>query len=278
MILANQIDVDTLSDDQVRDLLSSIWAIEDKERYGKFDAMFPETGPYRRELYAKHMEFLEASAKYREICAMAANRIGKTFGMGGYAITCHLTGLYPKWWPGRRFVSPVRAWAAGKTNETTRDIVQTVLLGDIGFEGQRKFVDGSGLVPRNLIDRTAGGLSWKQGVADLVDTVKIRHVSGGWSKLGLKSYQQGRGAFEGTAQHVIWLDEEAPMDVYGECLVRTATTNGIIMLTYTPLSGLSDVVLQFLPASMQPGADDVLTDADGYHVTDLSFGAKGDDE
>ncbi len=41
------------------------------------------------------------------------------------------------------------------------------------------------------------------------------------------------------------------MDVYGECLIRTATTDGIIMLTFTPLGGLSDVVMSFLPAEMQ---------------------------
>jgi len=37
------------------------------------------------------------------------------------------------------------------------------------------------------------------------------------------------------------------MDVYGECLIRTATTDGIVMITFTPLAGLSEVVLSFLP-------------------------------
>ena len=41
------------------------------------------------------------------------------------------------------------------------------------------------------------------------------------------------------------------MDVYGECLIRTASTNGIIMLTFTPLLGMSEVVMSFLPAEMQ---------------------------
>ncbi len=91
---------------------------------------------------------------------------------------------------------------------------------------------------------------------DLVDTVPVRHASGGWSTLGMKSYQQGHGSFEGTEQHVIWLDEEPPMDVYGECLIRTATTNGIIMLTFTPLSGMSAVVLQFMPAEFRPDMSD----------------------
>jgi len=95
-------------------------------------------------------------------------------------------------------------------------------------------------------------VSWKQGVADLADKVRVRHSSGEWSELGFKAYNQGRGAFEGTAQHVTWTDEEVPLDVYGECLIRTATTNGILMLTFTPLAGLTDTVLQFLP-SIRPG-------------------------
>jgi phage terminase large subunit-like protein len=37
------------------------------------------------------------------------------------------------------------------------------------------------------------------------------------------------------------------MDVYNEQAIRTATTKGIIMLTFTPLCGLSEVVQQFLP-------------------------------
>ena len=35
-----------------------------------------------------------------------------------------------------------------------------------------------------------------------------------------------------------------------------ATTNGIVMLTFTPLAGMSEVVMGFLPAEMMaPSAD-----------------------
>jgi phage terminase large subunit-like protein len=34
-----------------------------------------------------------------------------------------------------------------------------------------------------------------------------------------------------------------------------ATTNGIIMLTFTPLAGMSEVVMGFLPEMMAPSAD-----------------------
>jgi phage terminase large subunit-like protein len=118
--------------------------------------------------------------------------------------------------------------------------------------GELRLVSVSLTAPTGVIPGHAfGSLTWKQGVSDLVDTIKVRHASGGWSTLGLKSYQQGRGSFEGTSLHGIWLDEEPPMDVYGECLIRTATTDGIVMLTFKPLAGMSEVVMGFLPAEMQ---------------------------
>jgi phage terminase large subunit-like protein len=70
--------------------------------------------------------------------------------------------------------------------------------------------------------------------------------------LGVKSYQQGRRSFEGTEQDLIWLDEEPPLDIYTECLVRTMTTDGLVMLTFTPLEGMSEVVLSFLPGGRIP--------------------------
>ncbi|WP_375188421.1 terminase large subunit domain-containing protein [Sphingobium yanoikuyae] len=246
--------VGRLSDDQIDWLLEMQEAEAWDERYRKFDFLFPDETRHvgnatfhARHFYKKHMEFFRLGAKVRARCFMAANRVGKTFSAGGYEMSCHLTGRYPHWWEGRRFRHPIRAWACGKTNETTRDIVQTTLLGDIEYQGNRKMVDGAGVIPRDCIGLHSGSVTWKQGVADLIDTIKIKHISGGWSKLGLKSYQQGRGAFEGTAQHVIWDDEEPPMDVYNEQVIRTATTKGIMMLTFTPLEGMSDVVQQFLP-------------------------------
>lgn len=210
---------------------------------------FPETGPLRRELYTKHLEFFRVGAKYRERCAMCANRIGKTESMGGYETALHLTGLYDSvapWWEGARFDGPVRFWASGKTNETTRDIIQAKLFGEVKGSGPTKRVSGTGLIPGDMIE----DLTWKAGVSDLIDTARIRHVSGELSTVGLKSYQQGRGAFEGTEQDGIWLDEEPPLDIYGECLIRTATTDGLVYITFTPLDGVTETVMQFLPGGI----------------------------
>lgn len=240
--------LESLSYSERQELLEILQEQERRKSRRKLWTFFPEIGPLRRELYPKHLEFFRVGAQYRERCLMAANRIGKTEA-GAFEATLHLTGLYPHWWEGKRFGQPIKMWAAGKTNETTRDIVQAKLLGDITGKGtQDKNVTGTGMLPGDCI----GAISWKQGVPDLVDTVKIKHVSGGWSKLGLKSYQQGRGSFEGTEQDAIWLDEEPPADIYGECLIRTATTQGVVYLTFTPLEGMSETVMSFLPKEYKP--------------------------
>ena len=74
----------------------------------------------------------------------------------------------------------------------------------------------------------------------------VRHASGGTSLLGFKSYDQGRRKFQGTAKHVIWEDEEPPADVHSECLLRLMTVDGLLMLTFTPLSGISEVVFRYI--------------------------------
>ena len=177
---------------------------------------------------------------------LAANRVGKTEGVGGYELTLHLTGQYPEWWQGRRFSHPVSAWAAGDTGKTVREIIQKKLMGPIG-------AFGTGLIPGDSISRIVRG----GGIPDQVDSVYVKHASGGVSSLIFKTYDQRREAFQGTEQDVIWLDEEPDLGIYTECLLRTMTNNGMIMLTFTPLLGMSEVVLSFLPDGRleQTGSD-----------------------
>ncbi len=155
--------------------------------------------------------------------------------MAAYEVSCHLTGRYPGWWAGKRFEQPIEAWACGTTNQTTRDIVQANLLGAPGEEG-------TGMIRASDIISSVN----RAGIPGAVDTAFIQHISGGRSRLGLKSYEQGRKSFEGTGKSVVWQDEESPLDVYVECLIRLATTKGILLATFTPLQGWSDVVKSFI--------------------------------
>lgn len=197
---------------------------------------YPDDGPLRRELYVKHLEFFRLGATYKQRLALCANRVGKTEGMGGFEMACHLSGVYPDWWEGRRFNKPVVAWVAGETSKDVRDSIQLKLCGPLHNIG-------TGLIPGERI----GKRTPKGGVADAIDTLYVRSEHGGWSTLTFKSYDQGRESFQAADVDVLWLDEEPPINIYTEAVTRTMTTLGLVMLTFTPLLGMSETVLQFLP-------------------------------
>ena len=220
-------------------ILEILREAEERLKFKGHFTLFPDEGPYSYDKYPKHMEFFAAGRIHRERVFMAANRVGKSLS-GGYEMTCHLTGMYPHWWDGKRFFDPADCWASGDTSQTTRDIVQQVLLGDVG-----QF--GTGMIPGHLIE----DVRMRPGVPGGVDSLRVKHTSGGMSKLGFKSFDQKRRAFQGTSKHVIWLDEEAPHEVYGECLIRTMTTGGIVYVTFTPLMGMTPFVTEFQKAVME---------------------------
>lgn len=148
--------------------------------------------------------------------------------------------VYPNGWPGRRFSHPIAAWVAGKSGRETRDIVQAILLGDP--EDPEKF--GTGMIP--LRDIVEGSVTRISGLPNAIDTVMVKHKSGGRSRLGFKTYDQGRERWQGTKKHLVWFDEEPPLDVYTEGRTRTNAANGMVMVTFTPLKGMSGVVRHFL--------------------------------
>lgn len=189
--------------------------------------------------YAKQLEFHDAGLIHRERLLMAANQVGKTF-CGAAEAAIHLTGEYPEWWEGRRWDRPVRAWGGSKTGEVTRDGVQRYLIGEPKDESRW----GTGAIPGERL------LDWgrRQGVADALDNALVRHVSGGTSTLGFKSYDQGRQKWQSETLDFVWFDEEPPMDIYMEGLTRTNATAGMTFITFTPLLGMSDVVSMFLDA------------------------------
>src|SRR5260370_2145148 len=90
------------------------------------------------------MAFFAAGREYQERAMVAANRIGKTLGVGAYETTLHLTGLYPEWWVGHRFSGPIQVWAPRNTSETTRHVVHAALMCPLGRLG-------SGRIPASRI-------------------------------------------------------------------------------------------------------------------------------
>jgi phage terminase large subunit-like protein len=205
----------------------------------KFNRYYPDTGPLRRELYYRSLEFFRAGLVYPERLKLGGNRTGKTQS-AAYEVACHTTGLYPDWWEGRTFDTAIECWCAGDTATTTRDIAQLELYGPY------RDAPKTGFVPAHLIKHQA----MKNAVPNAIETMWVQHVSGAQSTIGFKSYDQKREAFQGTAKHLIWLDEECPEDVYTECLLRTLTVKGIVMVTFTPVEGLTVFLQNWLDTAV----------------------------
>lgn len=193
--------------------------------------------------YTKQLEFHDLGAVYRERLFMAGNQLGKTLA-GAAETSMHLTGWYPDWWDGIRFDRAVTWIAGSESGELTRDGVQRLLLGPPSDDSKW----GTGFIPADSLVDTAS----RPGVADAVATILVKNAFGGNSTLLLKSYDQGRTKWQANTVDGVWFDEEPPLDVYSEGLTRTNSTLGPVILTFTPLKGMSDVVLRYL----EPGKDD----------------------
>jgi phage terminase large subunit-like protein len=237
----NHQDLANLRPEEIPVALAAVQAELAYRQKNLFETYFPDTGPYRRELYPRHMELFREGEEHRERLFMAANRVGKTQA-GAYETVCHMTGRYPHWWEGKKFPGPVKCWIAGKDAKTTRDICQTELLGQWNHFG-------TGFLPAEAL----GGWRPKAGTPEAVDIFYVRHKpTGKWSRGQFKSYDQGDLSFQGTAQHFIWEDEEPPIKVHAECVLRTMTTDGIVLTTFTPLLGFSEMVKSFLEPTPEP--------------------------
>ena len=74
----------------------------------------------------------------------------------------------------------------------------------------------------------------------------IRHVSGGTSSLVFKAYEMGQEKWQGRSVDCIWLDEEPPRDIYSQAVTRTLDRQGMVYMTFTPESGMTETVASFL--------------------------------
>lgn len=189
---------------------------------------------------------------------MAGNQLGKTLS-GAAEAAMHLTGEYPDWWEGLRFDRPVILIAGSESAALTRDGVQRLLVGPPDREEDW----GTGFIPqRCIVARTR-----QSGVSNALDTVTVRHASGGQSTLYLKSYDQGRSKWQANTVDFVWFDEEPPEDVYFEGITRTNATKGSVMVTFTPLKGMSSVVARYLLEESEDRKQITMTIEDAEHFT-----------
>lgn len=205
----------------------------------------------------KQMEFHANGANYRERLLLAGNQLGKTWS-AGREVAYHCTGNYPDWWTGRRFDSPVRCWVAGTSAEGTRDTVQRILLGD-GLEY------GTGSIPKSAIKEVKSA----RGITGAVSQIYVQHKNGGVSYIGFRTYEQPIDRWAGESLHVLWMDEEPPAKHYTEGLTRLNARQGTLMMTMTPLLGMTKTVQMFYPLpTTEDRALTMMTIDDVTHYTE----------
>lgn len=205
----------------------------------------------RYEPYPWQLKFHAAGKDNPERMLRCANGVGKTFTCA-QEVAFHMTGNYPEWWEGFRLNRPIIVWCGSTTNEVSRDVVQKELLGEVG-------AFGTGAIPG---DKLVGQPSKRQcGIADVVDSFKVRHKSGGISVCSLKTYEQGWTKWQGAAVPVVWLDEE-PEDqrIFSEANTRRMKGKGVLMVSFTPLLGATELVRHF---AQPPGP--------GIHMTTATW-------
>ena len=188
--------------------------------------------------FAHQLKFFQTGSSERR-GILAANRIGKTVSTC-YETAYHLTGLYPTWWPesAKRSNRPVTVMVAGEGWQQVAMVLQNELLGTNDVKIRDAL--GTGAIPRaNIVFETM-----RSDGANCIG-VEIRHVSGSNSYLIFANYTQEVRQMQGFKLNMAVFDEQPPDDFFSEIVTRTATTQGQVLCSFTPLKGLNGLVSKF---------------------------------
>lgn len=198
---------------------------------------------YKRLLFYKPNKkqelFHEAGLSAQERLLTGGNRSGKTYA-GVIECAKHWTGIYGSEWRGYKFNRPLTSWVVGKEPKLISQSVQKHIFGNIK-QHLRGILHDS--LTKNKKKSTNG---------EMYRTFDVPHISGGYSEVSFKTYEQGREAFEAAKVDLILLDEEPPFDIYKECQMRTMKTSltddfrGMIIVCSTPLKGWTEFYNYFM--------------------------------
>jgi phage terminase large subunit-like protein len=214
-------------------LLEVLRAKRDAKRANRIRDHWEKLYPIQREFIAstENLEVLEAAFR-------TGNQQGKSW-TAAYMASVFATGEYPDGWDGRRYPGPTRGWIATESTTLSRDVAQKYLLGE-----------EQGFLSPDKVQRIIMG----HGAGQSIDQLHIKHLSGGTSIIGFKSYDQDRTKLQGDTLHYVWCDEEAPPEHYMELLARViknAGRGGLVYSTFTPLHGANRILGRFTERTIE---------------------------
>ena len=171
---------------------------------------------------------------------------GKTT-CAGFEMAFSAVDWWPAWHKGRHPSPPniERAakfigWYCSVTSGNVRDGAQEKLLGNIS----QKDGLGTGAIPLDYIE----GITMSRGISNFVDTITVRRETGGVALLQSKTYEQSVLSYQGVPVDLAWVDEDMGYDdrIYNELLARTISTAGRIIVSLTPMLGLTPIRKRFI--------------------------------
>ncbi len=228
-----EIDLSQVADENLDEVLQLLQTVADHKKYNSMlSTALERSYPWQRQA-------VKFTKDHKVIGVTCGNQMGKS------EITCailavQLTGVYPKWWTGKKYDRPVRVMAAGVDSNHNKNVIQERLFGTNNFRLKEEL--GSGMIPKDSIFLKS--VVSQRG--DGIDSVKIKHSSGGWSELIFRSYSQGREAAQGFPADIIMIDEQPNDDFWREALTRTRATRGHVICSFTPLLGKTGLVEQLM--------------------------------
>lgn len=156
-------------------------------------------------------EFFNSMKKIKAF--FGANRSGKTTA-GIFELCCHMTGLYPLWWVGRRWDRHLkgRIFAQDFTNGVK---VLTEKLHEWMPPGS---------IAETYRNNQKAEVEWM-----------IKHVSGGISYFNIMSYEQETHLAEGWSGDIILFDEPPSRELYIAATRGLIDRGGLTLFTLTPL-------------------------------------------
>lgn len=231
------LDVDKLDDEDKLELYELLRLREKHKSNNAIEYFTP---------YQFQLNFYAAGKDYKRRFLCAANRIGKSFSEA-QEVAQHLTGVYQDWWTGKRFEYPILCWCVGITGESTQKVLQKELFGTADVRDSAAI--GTGAIPRKYIDFDSLAKDGQRVLACRIKHFDENGRQDGYSTVEFRSTQQGEHVLMGATVDYIWIDEEDPyrsMQIYSQCVTRTATTGGLVTITATPENGMTELVKKFM--------------------------------
>ncbi len=171
----------------------------------------------KTKVHHKQMQFHKCTDRSNR-WVFGGNRSGKT-ECGAVETVWLARGIHPY----RDNKDDISCWVVSLSQQVQRDVAQSKIL---------HYIDSSWIREISMIQGRKSSPQY-----GIIDYIVIDNVFGGTSRIAFKSCEAGREKFQGTSVDFVWFDEEPPLDIYQECLMRVIDRNGHVFGTMTPLKG-----------------------------------------